>query len=275
MASRMRRLVSIMLAITICLGSVSAMADSSGKKIVGSSEGLQRYPEGMTEKQAGILTEEASNEIKRKIQQQGLTDIEHLLDPYFDRMVKTGFYDDSLNTSREVTAKAGSDTPLVEVGTTKYTKEYDNSGIFTYRTRSGLYSSIFHATIATFLGEVKDIGVILSWVYSVVSGYEPNTQAEASAKTMYSYRYTEEKGWVYYYDWEYDYFPRATVVSRDTCEHYWGQYVDVEGFARQKTRDLGIKRSENAPHKGNSTWIRNKAKTQWQGNLPHYYEDWQ
>ena len=107
MALNMRRLVTILLAITLCLGSVSAMADGSGKKIVGSYEGLQRYPEGMTEKQAGILTEDASNEIKRKIQQQGLTDIEHLLDPYFNHMVRTGFYDDSIEYKQESDIEVG------------------------------------------------------------------------------------------------------------------------------------------------------------------------
>lgn len=275
MLKGIRTLVIVVLVIAMGMTSASSLAEASSKHYVGNSEKLPRYPEGTSEKEAGILTEEASNEIKRLIQQQGLTNIESLLGRYFNHLVKDGFYDDSANTDRAANSKSGSDTPIVPEGTTKYTVEYDNTGIFTYRSRGGIYSSIVNATISMYLGEIENIGSILSWVYSVLSGIGPNVEQQASAKTMYSYRYVVEKGWVYYCDWTYDYYPRATVVSRDICEHYWGQYVDNEGFARQSTRDLGIRGHNNAQHRGNATWIKNKAKAQWQSALPHYYEDWQ
>ncbi len=262
--------VSVLLVAIFMASAFSGMADG-----VSGLESVQVYPEGVTADQAGILTEEASNRIKELIAKEKLVNIDPLLKPYFRSTVRTGFYDDSANTKRAVASPHGASTPEVPVGTTKYTKTYDNSGIFTYRTSSGIYASIANATISLFLGKVEKVGDILSWVYSAVSGAGPDKQAMASAKTMYSYRYTEEQGWVYYFDWQYDYYPRVTVVSRDTCEHYWGQYVDVNGFAKQKTRDFGVRKSENAPHKGNQAWIKSKAKAQWQADLPHYYEDWQ
>lgn len=271
MFKTMRLVVSLILIAAMMMGATCVFAE---EKPIGNLEGYQYYPEGMTEEQAGILTDEASNEIKRKIQEKGLKNIEPLLDRYFNSMTTSGYYDDSVDTVRGKVSPFGSATPAVAVGTTKYTKSYENSGIFTYRTKSGVYSSIANATISMFLGKVEKVGNILSWVYSAFSGAGPDKQKQAKVKTMYSYRYTEEKGWVYYLDYKYDYYPRVTVVSRDTCEHYWGQYVDTNGFARQKTRDFGVKKTEKAPHKGNSTWIKNKAKSLWKADLPHYYEDW-
>ena len=201
--------------------------------------------------------------------------IDQLLESCFINTIREYFYDDSLNTPREITVtRGGSTTPLVPLGTTKYTKSYDNSGIFTYKSNSGIWTNIANATISFLISSTAQCGDILSWVYSVCSGYTPNKQKEAKVKTMYSYRYIEEKGWVYYLDWLYDYYPRATVVSRETCEHYWGQYIDINGYARQATKDLGVKKFDNAPHKGQSTWIQSKAKERWLNGMPHYYEDW-
>lgn len=153
---------------------------------------------------------------------------------------------------------------------------YDNSGIFTHNKKGGVWRSIFSATISTLLGEVKSVGTILSFTYSVIGGYEPNEKREASAKTQYSYRYVTESGQVYYNNGSsLGYHTRASVVSRETYLHEYGYYTDSIGMTHSYTRDYKkCAKYEHAPHAGLITWIENKAVYQWKNDLPTYYEDW-
>ena len=161
-------------------------------------------------------------------------------------------------------------------GTTSYARSYENSGLFTYQRKYGIWKSIANTTISTALGTIKTVGSILSYAYSVISGYEPDYEKQAEAKTLYSYRYIRDKGKVFYHNGESAaYHTRAEAVSREKYQHEYGYYIDIQAYAHQHTRDYtGSIETLNAPHKGNSTWLKSKAYNQWYNGLPSYYEDW-
>jgi hypothetical protein len=93
-----------------------------------------------SEEEAGILTDEASAKIKEMIKEQGIVDIDSVLDPYFKNFIREdGYVEPSLNAD--------------EVGATRYRRTYDNSGIFTHQKKYGIWKSIASATIGTILGE--------------------------------------------------------------------------------------------------------------------------
>lgn len=215
-----------------------------------------------SEEEAGILTDEASAKIKEMIKEQGITDIDLLLEPYFKNFVREdGYMEPSLFAT--------------QVGATRYRRTYDNSGIITYKKKNGVWAAIASATISSILGKVKYVGDILSFTYSFIGGYEPDYQKEAEAKTQYSYRYIEDRGEVYYLDYTYEYRTRAIAISREKYEHEYGYYIDSRGYAKSHTRDyFGSIETLNAPHKGNATWLKNKAYNQWYYGLPAHYEDW-
>lgn len=245
-----------MLACTLCTPVLAA-------EYIDSTNNRNLFPEEFSsEAEAGILTDEASAKIKQMIKDQGIIDLDSVLAPYFKNCIREDGYVEP--------------TPLAtEVGATRYRRTYDNSGIITYKQKNGIWNAIASATISTILGEIKTVGKILSFAYSAIGGYTPDYTREATAKTQYSYRYIEDRGEVYYLDYTYAYRTRAMAVSREKYQHEYGYYIDSTGRARSHTRDYaGSVENLNAPHKGNSTWLKNKAYNQWLYSLPSYYEDW-
>lgn len=226
----------------------------------------ERSPaEFVAEKEAHILTDEASAAIKRQLQVDKNADVDKLLAPYFQNCERREVYRDDVQRA-------------VSEGATRYRELYSTSKIFTYKKKSGIWNAIANATISTILGEVKSVGKILSYAYSVISGYAPDYEAEAEAKTQYSYRYIECRGEVYCLDAAtntYKYGTYAVSVSREKYQHEYGYYADVTGHNRSHTRDYPKSiETLNAPHRGDAAWLKNRAKTRWQNDQPAYYEDW-
>ena len=258
----MRRILSLVLvfvlvftALTCFQSAFAVTVDSSVRKV---------YPKTFSsEKAAGLLTDEESARVKAIVASGSIKDLDKILDAYFQNCVHESVYVEA--TRRAITE-----------GTTRYTRSYENSGIFTYQRKHGIWKAIASATISTVLGKIKTVGDILSYTYSVISGYEPDYEKQAEAKTMYSYRYIRDRGQVYYNDGEATaYYTRAEAVSREKYQHEYGYYIDSQGYARQHTRDYsGSIETLDAPHRGNQTWLKNKAYNQWRYDLPSYYEDW-
>lgn len=174
----MRRL-ALFISILLCATMITLIATADG---VYSTRQIINHRVFTSEEEAGILTDEASARIKKAIVEQNVIDIDALLARYFRNCV------------REDELIIGNTRAAAAVGDSRYKITYDNSGIFTHNKKGGIWRSIFSATISTLLGEVKSVGSILSFTYSVIGGYEPNEEREASAKTQYSYRYVTESG---------------------------------------------------------------------------------
>lgn len=261
MKRKVRHLISLILA--ICIFTFTHFIPVLAAEHSDSANNRSLFPkEFSSEAEAGILTDEASAKVKQMIKEQGIIDIDSVLAPYFKNCLREEGY-------AEPTPRATS------VGSTRYRRTFDNSGIFNYRTKRGIWNNIASATISTVLGEVKKVGTILSFAYSVIGDSVPNYSKEAEAKTQYSYRYIEDRGEVYYLDYTYAYRTRAMAVSREKYQHEYGYYIDSQGRAKSHTRDFsGSIENRNAPHKGKATWLKNKAYNQWRYDLPSYYEDW-
>ena len=253
--------LALLLVVVLCATMFAPLAMADGTRV--QPREVVNHRVFSSEEDAGILTDEASARIKRIIQEQGIVDIDTLLEPFFRNCIR----EDEVIIGNARSAS---------VGDSRYKVTYDNSGIFTYKSKGGIWNAIKSATISTLLGEIKTVGTILSFTYSVIGGYSPNYEAEATAKTQYSYRYIQEAGQVYYNNGSaLAYTTRAEVVSRETYQHEYGYYIDTTGKAHSHTRDFSkYAKYEPAPHAGLMTWIKDKAVYQWKNDLPSYYEDW-
>lgn len=254
--------LALLLVVVLCATMFAPLAMADGTRV--QPREVVNHRVFSSEEDAGILTDEASARIKRIIQEQGIVDIDALLEPFFRNCVRG---DETI---------IGSARAIPNVGDSRYKIYYEGTGLIRYNRKGGIWNFIKDATISTVLGSVKKIGTILSLAYSAI-GYEPDYEELAAAETLYSYRYIKEAGQVYYHNGSaYAYSTRAQVISRETYLHELGYYTALNGLTYTKTFENNKKyaKYEPAPHAGLMTWIKDKAVYHWKNDLASYYEDW-